>query len=163
MTRLFLGCGAGADCSGWEKTQCGTLEPQFVCGGPDSQCWRGVCYRPIYLAVGGIISQRYVWYHKGLDIAAPMGTPELAADAGRIMVSGWPDNTGYGNRVMIDHGNGYVTLYGHMSKIYVTVGQTVRRGDVIGTVGSTGRSTGPHLHFEIRKFGVAVNPLDYLK
>lgn len=113
--------------------------------------------------LGGIISQRYVWYHKGLDIAAPMGTPELAADAGRIMVSGWPDNTGYGNRVMIDHGNGYVTLYGHMSKIYVTVGQTVRRGDVIGTVGSTGRSTGPHLHFEIRKFGVAVNPLDYLK
>lgn len=113
--------------------------------------------------IGGIITQRFVWYHKGLDIATAMGTPELAADAGRVIVAGWPDNQGYGNRVIIDHGNGFATLYAHMSKIYVTVGQTVRRGDQIGAVGSTGRSTGPHLHFEIRKGGVAVNPLDYLR
>jgi murein DD-endopeptidase MepM/ murein hydrolase activator NlpD len=80
-----------------------------------------------------------------------------------VTVAGWPDNSGYGNRVMIDHGNGYVTLYGHMSRIDVTVGQTVNRGDRIGLEGSTGRSTGPHLHFEVRKGGATVNPLLYLK
>ena len=100
---------------------------------------------------------------KGVDIATAMGTPVLTADAGRVIMAGWPDNTGYGNRVMIDHGNGYVTLYGHLSKIYVTVGQTVRRGDQIGAEGSTGRSTGPHLHFEVRRGGVAINPLEFLK
>lgn len=113
--------------------------------------------------IGGVITQRYVWYHKGMDIATGFGTPVLAADSGRVFVAGWPDNTGYGNRVMIDHGNGYVTLYGHLSKIYVTAGQTVKRGDQVGAEGSTGRSTGPHLHFEIRKGGVAINPLDYLR
>jgi len=113
--------------------------------------------------IGGVITQRFVWYHKGLDIATGFGTPALAADAGRVIAAGWPDNAGYGNRVMIDHGNGFVTLYGHLSKIYVTAGQTVKRGDQVGAEGSTGRSTGPHLHFEIRKGGVAVNPLDYLR
>ncbi len=110
----------------------------------------------------GVITQRFSWYHGGMDIAAPLGTPILAADAGKVIVAGWPDNSGYGNRVMIDHGNGYVTLYGHMSKIYVVAGQTVKRGDQLGTEGSTGRSTGPHLHFEIRRPN-AVNPLDYLR
>ena len=113
--------------------------------------------------IGGVITQRYVWYHKGLDIATAMGTPVLAADAGKVVVAGWPDNTGYGNRVMLDHGNDYVTLYGHLSKIYVSVGQTVRRGDQVGAEGSTGRSTGPHLHFEVRRGGVAINPLEFLK
>lgn len=113
--------------------------------------------------IGGVITQRYVWYHKGVDIATAMGTPVLAADAGRVMAAGWPDNTGYGNRVMLDHGNGYATLYGHLSKVHVTVGQTVRRGDQIGAEGSTGRSTGPHLHFEVRRGGVAINPLEFLK
>ncbi len=113
--------------------------------------------------IGGVITQRFVWYHKGTDIAAGFGTPILAADAGRVVTAGWPDNTGYGNRVMIDHGNGFETLYGHMARIDVTAGQTVNRGDRIGLEGSTGRSTGPHLHFEIRKGGVAVNPLDYLR
>lgn len=113
--------------------------------------------------IGGVITQRYVWYHRGLDIAAGSGTPVLAADAGRVIVAGWPDNGGYGNRVMIDHGNGYVTLYGHLSRIDVTVGQTVNRGNQIGLEGSTGRSTGPHLHFEIRRAGVPVSPLEYLK
>ncbi len=113
--------------------------------------------------IGGIITQRFSWYHGGDDIAAPFGTPVVAADAGRIIVAGWPDNTGYGNRVMIDHGNGYITLYGHLSRISVGTGQTVKRGDQIGLEGSTGRSTGPHLHFEIRKGGKTINPLDYLK
>lgn len=113
--------------------------------------------------ISGVITQRFAWYHLGADIATGFGTPVLAADSGRITVAGWPDNGGYGNRVMIDHGNGYVTLYGHLSSISVVVGQTVRRGDRIGLEGSTGRSTGPHLHFEVRKNGVPQNPFEYLK
>lgn len=111
----------------------------------------------------GRISQGYSWYHRAIDIANAVGTPELAADSGKVIVAGWPDNSGYGNRVMIDHGNGFITLYGHLSKILVTAGQTVKRGDTIGLMGSTGRSTGPHLHFEIRLNGRMQNPLDYLK
>jgi len=111
----------------------------------------------------GRISQRFSWYHHAVDIANSLGTPELAADSGKVIVAGWPDNSGYGNRVMIDHGNGFVTLYGHMSKILVTIGQTVKRGDTIGLMGSTGRSTGPHLHFEIRINGKTQDPLAYLK
>ena len=80
-----------------------------------------------------------------------------------MVVAGWIDNAGYGNRVMVDHGNGYLTLYAHMSKISVKVGQSVKRGDVLGSMGSTGRSTGVHLHFEIRTSGGNVNPFDYLK
>lgn len=113
--------------------------------------------------IGGRITQRFTWYHRGVDIATAYGTPVLAADAGRVTVAGWPDNGGYGNRVVIDHGNGYTTLYGHLSKVNVVVGQTVNRGDVIGLEGSTGRSTGPHLHFEVRRGGVLVNPLEFLK
>ncbi len=98
----------------------------------------------------GSITQYFKPWHKGLDIANHSGGAILAADSGTIVVAGWPDNTGYGNRVMIDHGNGYKTLYAHLSKIAVTVGQTVKRGDMVGMMGSTGRSTGTHLHFEIR-------------
>lgn len=111
----------------------------------------------------GSISQQFVWYHPGLDIANRAAPSILAADAGRVTVAGWPDNFGYGNRVMIDHGNGFTTLYAHMSSIAVSAGQTVNRGDVIGQMGSTGRSTGTHLHFEIRKNGATVSPLGYLK
>lgn len=113
--------------------------------------------------MGGVITQNFAWYHRGVDIATAHGTPIVAADSGRVTVAGWPDNGGYGNRVMVDHGNGYVTLYAHMFKVYVTAGQTVKRGDTLGLEGSTGRSTGPHLHFEIRKNGVFVSPLQYLK
>ncbi len=111
----------------------------------------------------GVISQRFSWYHSGVDIANKIGTPILAADAGKVIVAGWPDNVGYGNRVMIDHGNGFITLYGHMSRIDVTAGQTVNRGNVVGLMGSTGRSTGPHLHFEIRVNGHTQDPLSYLR
>ncbi len=111
----------------------------------------------------GVITQPFRWYHKAMDIANKTGTPILAADSGKVVVSGWTDNTGYGNRVMIDHGNGFVTLYGHMSVVSVQVGQTVRRGDVIGQIGSTGRSTGPHLHFEVRRGGANEDPTSYLR
>lgn len=112
---------------------------------------------------GGVITQRFSWYHKGLDIANRSAPGIVAADAGTVIVAGWPDHSGYGNRVMIDHHNGYVTLYAHMQKIYVQVGQNVNRGDLLGQMGSTGRSTGTHLHFEIRYHRVHQNPLNYLK
>jgi murein DD-endopeptidase MepM/ murein hydrolase activator NlpD len=112
----------------------------------------------------GRITQPFRPWHKGLDIANKDGGNILAADSGTVIVAGWPDNTGYGNRVVIDHGNGYKTLYAHLSKVSVSSGQTVRRGDVIGGMGSTGRSTGTHLHFEIRKDqGGNQNPALYLK
>ncbi|HAN22376.1 TPA: hypothetical protein DCP77_01140 [Candidatus Collierbacteria bacterium] len=98
-----------------------------------------------------------------MDIANRSGGNILAADSGTVIVAGWPDNSGYGNRVMIDHGNGYKTLYAHMSKIAVTVGQTVKRGNVIGQMGSTGRSTGTHLHFEIRSDAGNRDPIGVLK
>ena len=112
---------------------------------------------------GGRITQNFVWYHKGLDIANKATPNILAADSGTIVVSGWPDNYGYGNRVVIDHGNGFRTLYGHMSRIFVVSGQTVNRGDAIGSMGSTGRSTGTHLHFEVIKDGVYLDPLTVLR
>jgi murein DD-endopeptidase MepM/ murein hydrolase activator NlpD len=111
----------------------------------------------------GSISQRYVWYHKALDISNKGGPAILAADSGRVTVAGWPDNFGYGNRVIINHGNGFETLYAHMSSIAVSVGQTVNRGDVLGVMGSTGRSTGTHLHFEIRQNGATLDPLGFLR
>ena len=98
--------------------------------------------------------------HKGIDIAAPKGTPVYAADGGTVTYSGWM--SGYGYLVRIDHGNGYVTYYGHNSSLTVSVGQHVYKGQQIARVGSTGNSTGNHCHFEIRYNGVAKNPLNYL-
>ena len=116
----------------------------------------------VWPTAGGI-SQRYVWYHKALDIANKAAPAILAADSGRVVVAGWPDSFGYGNRVIIDHGNGLQSLYGHMSSISVSVGQTVSRGNVIGRMGSSGRSTGTHLHFEIRQGGALMDPLQFLR
>ena len=110
----------------------------------------------------GRITQGYSFYHKAIDIANRPGGPILAADAGIVTSSGWPDGGGYGNRVVIDHGNGFVTLYAHLSVAQVQVGQRVNRGDVLGQMGSTGRSTGIHLHFEIRQGGALINPLSFL-
>ncbi len=110
----------------------------------------------------GRITQGYRFYHKAIDIANNSGGSVMASDAGVVTVAGWPDGYGYGNRVVIDHGNGYVTLYAHLSLIQVQVGQRVNGGDVIGQMGSTGRSTGVHLHFEVRKGGALMNPLSYL-
>ncbi len=110
----------------------------------------------------GTITQRFVWYHKGLDIANKAAPDVLAADSGKVIVAGWPDAYGYGNRVVIDHGNGYRTLYAHLSKIYVLPGQGISRGAAVGKMGSTGRSTGTHLHFEVIVNGVHINPLGVL-
>ena len=99
-------------------------------------------------------------FHPGIDIAAEMGTPIVAAADGVVTAAGW--NGGYGNMVDIDHGDGIVTRYGHASALAVSVGQQVRRGEIIAYVGSTGRSTGPHLHYEVRVDGQPVNPAGYL-
>jgi murein DD-endopeptidase MepM/ murein hydrolase activator NlpD len=111
----------------------------------------------------GYISQGFYWGHRAIDIASRGGGPILAADAGTVVVAGWVDNSGYGNRVMVDHGNGTVTLYAHLSVVRVQVGQTVNRGDVLGDMGTTGRSTGVHLHFEIRQGGSQLNPQNFLR
>jgi len=99
-------------------------------------------------------------FHRGLDIQAPMGAEVRAAGSGRVVRSSF-DPT-YGNIVVIDHGSGYRTIYAHMSENLVKLGDYVERGQVIGRVGTTGRSTGPHLHFEIRVNGVPTNPIRYL-
>jgi murein DD-endopeptidase MepM/ murein hydrolase activator NlpD len=108
----------------------------------------------------GYLTQGYWLGHQAIDIGAPTGTPIYAADAGYVSATGWMG--GYGNYVIVNHGNGFETLYAHMSEIRAIAGQSVDRGDLIGLVGSTGRSTGPHLHFEIRQGGVKRNPLGFL-
>ncbi|HLI95832.1 MAG TPA: peptidoglycan DD-metalloendopeptidase family protein [Candidatus Baltobacteraceae bacterium] len=99
-------------------------------------------------------------FHQGLDIAAPMGTTITAAAAGTVISAGWYG--GYGNYILIDHGGGMATGYGHCSQIFVSVGQHVQKGQAIGAVGSTGASTGPHVHFEVRINGKPVDPAQYL-
>ncbi|WP_218079418.1 murein hydrolase activator EnvC family protein [Anthocerotibacter panamensis] len=99
-------------------------------------------------------------FHAGVDFAAPIGTLIGAADGGVVIWAGWYG--GYGNAVIIDHGEGLATVYGHTSRVLVHVGQRVQKGQKIAAVGSTGVSTGPHLHFEVRKQGQVVNPIPYL-
>jgi murein DD-endopeptidase MepM/ murein hydrolase activator NlpD len=99
-------------------------------------------------------------FHKGQDISAPWGTPVVATADGVVTIAGWL--RGYGWVVYVDHGNGLSTRYGHLSRIDVEVGRTLKRGEQLGLVGSTGRSTGPHLHYEVRINGEAINPIPYL-
>lgn len=139
-------------------------QPQFLAQGPG---------RASFNAPGGGsfiwptssqgISTYFAWWHPGIDLPNRSAPPIAASDGGTVIVAGWPDSYGYGNRVVIDHGNGYQTLYAHLSNVYVSSGQKVSKGQSIGQMGSTGRSTGTHLHFEIRFKGVAVNPLAILK
>jgi murein DD-endopeptidase MepM/ murein hydrolase activator NlpD len=97
-------------------------------------------------------------FHAGLDFTAPQGTPIYATANGTVVLAGFTEG-GYGNHVVINHGYGYETLYGHMFRVKVHAGEAVKRGDVIGWVGSTGKSTGPHCHYEVHKNGVAVDPI----
>lgn len=99
-------------------------------------------------------------FHTGLDIGADYGDPIVAANSGTVIYADWMG--GYGNAVMIDHGGGIVTLYGHNSSLAVYNGQQVAKGQIIAYAGSTGYSTGPHCHFEVRIHGEVTDPLDYL-
>jgi len=114
--------------------------------------------------VNGTVVSGFGWrwgrMHEGIDITASSGTPNWAAAAGTIIHAGWLG--GYGNLVVVDHGNGLATAYAHASVILVGVGQRVSQGETVSLVGSTGNSAGPHLHFEVRVNGVAVDPLLYL-
>ena len=98
--------------------------------------------------------------HAGLDVAAPSGTPVYAPADGVVSFAGY--DSGYGKLVSIDHGYGVITRFGHNSRLFVEQGQKVRRWDVISAVGSTGRSTGAHLHYEVRIHGIAVDPMNYI-
>lgn len=131
-----------------------TYKPTGSIASTGKMMWPSACQR---------ISQYYRgWLHTGVDIACPSGTWLKAADSG-VVTRVQYGRTGYGYNVMIDHGGGTQTLYAHMSRIDVKVGQTVAKGQQIGLEGSTGRSTGPHLHFEVRRNGATVNPLGYIR
>jgi murein DD-endopeptidase MepM/ murein hydrolase activator NlpD len=99
--------------------------------------------------------------HPGIDLSTPKGTPVYAADSGLVIFAGWT-GLGYGNTVLIDHGNGYQTLYGHLSQISTVCGSVVDKAELIGLAGDTGNSTGAHLHFEVRVPGGYLNPLKVL-
>jgi len=111
--------------------------------------------------LSGILTQKFHRYHPAIDIANS-GSNIIAADEGTVVRAGWWKG-GYGNAVQINHRNGYVTTYAHMSSIAVSTGQDVKKGEAIGVVGSTGRSTGPHVHFTIQLDGKYLNPLSFLK
>jgi len=110
------------------------------------------------------ITQYFTRRHFGLDVGAAKGTPIYAADDGTVIYSGW-NSGGYGNMTILDHGGGLYTRYGHATKLLTRVGDVVKKGDTIALVGSTGRSTGPHLHFEVLKGDIhhRINPLDWIK
>lgn len=118
--------------------------------------------RPVSGTVTSRFGSRWGSTHKGIDIGAPKGTPVKAAASGTVVLSSYGYNGGYGNYVIVSHSNGVQTVYGHCTSLNVKVGQTISQGQVVATVGSTGRSTGNHLHFEIRVNGVVQNPQNYL-
>jgi hypothetical protein len=111
--------------------------------------------------VRGEVSQYYSGAHKAIDISADQGALVVAADAGRVVYAKW-QSTGYGYLVIVDHGDGFLTYYAHLYGFYVDVGKRVERGEPLGELGNTGRSTGPHLHFEIRNQGVQQDPWQLL-
>jgi LysM repeat protein len=135
------------------RSSSSSVEPAAPAG-TSGMIWPSSCRR---------ISQYYRgWLHTGVDIACPFGTPIRAAEGGVVSLVQY-SRTGYGYHVIINHGGGIQTLYGHMSTISVKAGQRVSRGETIGLEGSTGRSTGPHLHFEVRINGAKANPLSYVR
>jgi murein DD-endopeptidase MepM/ murein hydrolase activator NlpD len=113
--------------------------------------------------VSGIITQKFWTRHPGIDVGAPTGTPVFAADSGYVVLSGWDkEPVSYGFEILINHGNNYLTRYAHLSAFNVEVGDSVKKGQIIGRVGATGNATGPHLHFEIIDHGVRRNPVIFL-
>lgn len=116
----------------------------------------------IWPTSGRSISQYFTWRHTGIDIALPTGNQIYAVDNGVVEKSGW-NRGGYGYMILLDHGNGLKTRYAHASKLFVQPGDEVQKGEVIALIGSTGRSTGPHLHFEVIAGGVRVNPFLYVR
>ncbi|HEY52663.1 MAG TPA: peptidoglycan DD-metalloendopeptidase family protein [Caldilineae bacterium] len=110
----------------------------------------------------GRITQAFWTGHRAIDIGSWTGNPVVASDSGYVVYAGW-NRTGYGNLIIIDHGNGFRTYYAHLSRIFVRQGESIGQGQRIGSVGNTGNSTGPHLHFEIRQNGVLRNPIGYLR
>lgn len=126
--------------------------PQFIAGSGGKFIW----------PTQGVITQNYVSYHQALDIANSSAPSVVAGDSGVVSLAGCV-RYGYGCHVIINHADGYQTLYGHLSSYNVNAGDSVGRGQVIGKMGSTGRSTGTHLHFEVRRNGVLLNPLSFLK
>ncbi|MBI4036834.1 peptidoglycan DD-metalloendopeptidase family protein [Candidatus Daviesbacteria bacterium] len=139
------------------------LAPQYLAQGPSSPTFTAPGGGNFIWPTRGILTQYFSWYHPGIDVADRSAPGVAASDGGVVVVAGWVDNYGFGNRVVIDHGNGYQTTYAHLSNIYVATGQSISRGQILGQMGSTGRSTGTHLHLEIRYKGIAVNPLAILK
>ena len=141
----------------------GTIEPEKPAYKFIAQIQAGVRGPSNFIwPTSGVITQYWVWYHQALDIANPSAPPVLAADSGTIVYAGCL-NWGYGCNVIIDHGNGYQTLYAHLSSYSVAVGDSLSQGQQLGVMGSTGRSTGTHLHFEIRSGGQLLDPLGFLK
>jgi murein DD-endopeptidase MepM/ murein hydrolase activator NlpD len=130
------------------------VRPQYIAGqaGSGSFIW----------PTTGYVSQYPTWYHMALDIANPGSPPVLAADSGTVSWAGCT-NWGYGCHIIVDHNNGFQTLYAHLSSINVSVGQNVAKGNQLGVMGTTGLSTGIHLHFEIRQNGVLLDPQPYLQ
>lgn len=137
------------------------IPSQFIPSvGTDPDPGTGWCMWPTTVR---IITQYFSWYHNGIDIATPWGMspPLYACSSGVVARAGW-DPWGLGLHVVIDHGNGYSSVYGHMDRIDVGYGQEVSRGETIGVMGNTGRSTGPHVHFILRFNGVPQDPLNYI-
>lgn len=132
-------------------------KPSDQWGGTEYQDWPYGDGHFIWPVEGGWISQGATAGHTALDIAVPLGTKVVAADRGKVISAGW-NPTGYGFRVVIDHGIDYITLYAHLSDIYVQPGDIVGKGQVIGLSGANGNTTGPHLHFEVRDFGRLIDP-----
>ncbi|MCT4508217.1 MAG: peptidoglycan DD-metalloendopeptidase family protein [Tepidibacter sp.] len=148
------------------------LKEEIVEDAEDKIVLKGTKKKPTYIASGAFsnptrgklsskFGRRWGRKHTGIDIAAPKGTPIKASDGGTVVFSG--TQNGYGKLIIIDHKNGYKTYYGHCSSLVAKKGQKVAKGDVVAKVGSTGRSTGNHLHFEVRKNNVPLNPSKYVK
>lgn len=157
-----MGMLLGEDVLAGAENEAAVLPSQEVQQSPD-----GGDQIPYGLPLDGWISKEFIQdpkslggTHPGIDIAAPEGREIRATASGVVKLAGWDDY--YGNLIVIDHQNGYETYYGHNSKLALSINEVVKRGEVIALSGNTGRSTAPHLHYEIKKNGVAVNPRDYL-